>query len=78
MSQVPGVVVPDTILERLARFFTPDDQARAGIELAGEQVAWVQREGWDGVYLMSSASPLASLEVLQTIDSARRRAPRAP
>jgi hypothetical protein len=35
--------------------------------MAAEEVARVQREGWAGVYLMSTAAPLASLEVLQAI-----------
>jgi homocysteine S-methyltransferase len=67
MTQVPGVVLPDAVIERLAKFATPADQARAGVEMAAEEVARVQREGWAGVYLMSTAAPLASLEVLQAI-----------
>jgi homocysteine S-methyltransferase len=77
MAEVPGVVVPVTILEHLGRYTAPSDQSKAGIDLAREQVAWAQREGWDGVYLMSSASPLASIEVLQAVNNAGKSQPSA-
>jgi homocysteine S-methyltransferase len=40
-------------------------QARAGIDLAVEQVRWARREGWAGVYLMSPANPGGTIEVLR-------------
>jgi homocysteine S-methyltransferase len=65
VKQIPGVVIPDTILERLAQFDRPDDQAKVGRDLAVEQLQWVRRTGWDGVYLMSPGGSAAVLSVLQ-------------
>ena len=63
---VPGVVVPDEVMQRLAAFEQPADQARAGLELAVSQVEWVARDGWAGLYLMSPASLDAAAQVLRT------------
>ena len=65
VAQVPGVVVPDSILKRLAAFEQVADQAKAGQEIAIEQVRWVLREGWRGLYLMSPASHRGVVEVLK-------------
>lgn len=64
MAQVPGVVLPASILQRMAARSDPLDQAKVGQEIAAEQVAWVRREGWAGVYLMSPSSTAAVLAVL--------------
>ena len=53
LAQVPGVVVPDAILQRLAGHASPADQAKVGQDIAVEQVRWVAREGWSGIYLIS-------------------------
>lgn len=64
MAQVPGVLVPQATLDRLARYDAVDDQAREGRQIAMEQVRWVRHNGWDGLYLMSPATPQPVLEVL--------------
>ncbi|MFH1567333.1 MAG: homocysteine S-methyltransferase family protein, partial [Gemmatimonadota bacterium] len=64
MAEVPGVVVPQAIFERLAAAPDPRDQHQVGVEIAAEQVAWIRREGWAGLYLMSPASHRPVLEVL--------------
>jgi len=64
MAQVPGVVLPDSVLQRIAAFSQPADQAQAGRDIAIEQVQWIKREGWGGLYLMSPGSPRAVIEVL--------------
>ncbi len=64
MAQVPGVLVPAATLTRLARYDAVDDQAREGRQIAVEQVRWVRQQGWDGLYLMSPATPQPVLEVL--------------
>jgi homocysteine S-methyltransferase len=37
-NEVPGVVVPDTIMERMAAVSTKEDQCRVGIEIARESI----------------------------------------
>lgn len=63
VAQVPGVVIAPEVLERLAAYERIEDQARAGRDLAVEQIAWVRREGWAGLYLMSPGSfdPVAAV-----------------
>lgn len=65
MAQIPGVVVPDAILKRLAAKSAPVDQAQVGQEIAAEQIRWVRREGWEGLYLMSPASTAGVRGVLE-------------
>jgi len=64
VADVPGVTVPREVIERLERYDNPDDQAKAARDFAAEQVAWVKREGWAGLYLMSPASHRPILDVL--------------
>ena len=64
VSQVPGVMVPNTIFQRLGTFEKPADQAKAGQELAIEQIQWVCQEGWSGLYLMAPAGHRPVLETL--------------
>jgi homocysteine S-methyltransferase len=65
MAQVPGVVLPDAVLQRLATKSTPADQAKIGLEMAVEQVRWVKHEGWAGLYLMAPVGPAGVLDVLR-------------
>jgi homocysteine S-methyltransferase len=65
IGQVPGVVVPDEVYARLGKYEKPEDQAEMGKEIAVEQVRWVRRQGWAGLYLMSPAAHQPVLEVLR-------------
>ena len=65
MAQVPGVVVPEKILQRFAALPKVEDQAKAGQDLAAEQIRWLVREGWAGVYLMSTAAGLSTIDILR-------------
>ncbi len=65
IAEVPGVVVPEAIFARFAAYADPADQAKAGVELAAEQVRQVRAEGWSGLYLMSPAGHQPVLEVLK-------------
>ncbi len=65
VAETPGVVIPNRIFERLGRFTRLEDQAKEGIELAVEQIRWVRREGWSGLYLMSPAALTPVVEVLR-------------
>ncbi len=65
MTQIPGVVVPDTILSRLAKYDSTEDQAQAGQEIAAEQIRWIRREGWAGLYLMSPGAIAGVSNVLR-------------
>lgn len=66
MAQVPGVVVPEDLIKKMAKHEAVEGQARLGQELASEQVRWVRDQGWPGVYLMSPASHRPVLPVLRT------------
>jgi homocysteine S-methyltransferase len=65
MAHVPGVVVPDGMLAKFAALPQIDDQAKLGRELAAEQIRGLVREGWAGVYLMSTALGAGTVEVLR-------------
>ena len=65
MAQVPGVIIPDAILQRFSAIPNPADQAKIGQEIAAEQIRWLVREGWAGVYLMSTAAGSSTVEVLR-------------
>jgi homocysteine S-methyltransferase len=65
LAEVPGVVLPDEILQKLAAFDKPADQAKAAQEIAIEQIRWIKREGWDGLYLMSPAGVAGIVDVLR-------------
>ncbi|MBI5685936.1 MAG: homocysteine S-methyltransferase family protein [Verrucomicrobia bacterium] len=65
VAQVPGVVLPDAILQRLAAAPNLADQAKIGREIAAEQIRWVRSEGWAGLYLMSPAGTAGVLDVLR-------------
>jgi len=65
VNEVPGVVIPESIFQRLGKFEDPSDQARLAVEIAIEQVAQVKSQGWNGLYLMSPASHEPVMEVLR-------------
>ncbi|MCX6908958.1 MAG: homocysteine S-methyltransferase family protein [Verrucomicrobia bacterium] len=65
VARVPGVVLPDAILQRLAATPNLADQAKIGQEMAAEQIRWVRSEGWAGLYLMSPAGTSGVLDVLR-------------
>jgi homocysteine S-methyltransferase len=65
LAQVPGVVLPDQILQRLYSVTTPSDQAKIGREIAVEQIRWIHQKGWAGLYLMSPAGMSGVAEVLK-------------
>ena len=53
MGQVPGVVIPDEIYQRLSACEDPGDQGRVGREIAAEQIRWIREQQWAGLYMMS-------------------------
>lgn len=42
-NEVPGVIVPDSILKRIARFDAQEDQLKIGIEIAQEMLTEVRK-----------------------------------
>jgi homocysteine S-methyltransferase len=64
-AKVPGVVIPDAILQRFAALPNVADQTKVGQEIAAEQIRWLVREGWSGVYLMSTAAGSGTVDVLR-------------
>jgi 5,10-methylenetetrahydrofolate reductase len=64
MARVPGVVIPDEILKQFSDMKEVADQAKVGQEIAADQIRWIIREGWPGLYLMSTATLSGTLEVL--------------
>ena len=64
VAQVPGVIMPESVIGRLAALPKVEDQAKLGIELAVEQVRKTKSEGWAGLYLMSPSSVSPVIEVL--------------
>jgi homocysteine S-methyltransferase len=65
IARVPGVVLPDAILQRLSATPNVADQAKIGQEIAAEQIRRVRGEGWAGLYLMSPGGANGVLEVLR-------------
>ena len=65
MADAPGIVIPDSVFERLGRFKEPEDQAKEGRELAAEQLRRTRSDGWAGAYVMSTASHEHIGDVLQ-------------
>jgi homocysteine S-methyltransferase len=65
VSQVPGVIMPESVIERLAALPRVEDQAKLGVELAVEQIRKTRAEGWAGLYLMSPSSVSPIIEVLR-------------
>ena len=71
ISEIPGVVMPGRILERLRAYETPEDQFKAGCEIAAEQIHRIIKDGWPGLYLMSPSSHRPVLKVLEMSVGAR-------
>jgi homocysteine S-methyltransferase len=65
VTDVPGVVLPAEVLERLERYPQVADQAKVGRDFAIEQARQVRADGWSGLYLMSPSSHRPVIEVLQ-------------
>ena len=65
MRDVPGVVVPDAVVQRLGACDGLQDQARIGQEIAAEQIRHIRAAGWSGLYLMSPASHRPITDVLR-------------
>ncbi|MFI5356849.1 MAG: homocysteine S-methyltransferase family protein [Opitutales bacterium] len=65
MAHVPGVIVPDSILQRFAALPQVADQTKLGQQLAAEQIRGLRRDGWAGVYLMSTAAGSGTVDVLR-------------
>lgn len=66
MRQVPGVVVPDNVIDRLGASDDTAAQARIGQDIAAEQIRHIKSAGWAGLYLMSPASHEPVIDVLRT------------
>ncbi len=67
MAHIPGVVVPETVLSRLAAFAQPADQAKAARDMAIEQAQRIVREQWAGLYLMAPGVTSGVLDVLTAV-----------
>lgn len=65
VSQVPGVVMPESVIQKLSTLPQVEDQAKLGAEIAIEQVRRTREEGWSGLYLMSPSSVSPILDVLE-------------
>ena len=65
VAQIPGVMIPDEIYDRLAVYEPVEDQAKVGREIAAEQAHGVREGGWAGLYLMSPSSLEPVTEVLR-------------
>lgn len=66
MANIPGVRIPDSLLQRFAAYSQVADQAKLGQELAAEQIRRLVREGWAGVYLMGTAAGDGVFNVLRS------------
>lgn len=66
MANVPGVVIPNSLLQRFAAYPQVADQAKLGLEYAAEQIRGLVSEGWAGVYLMGTAAGDGVFDVLRS------------
>ncbi len=66
MTKVPGVVIPNSLLQRFAAYEQVADQAKLGLEYAAEQIRGLVGEGWAGVYLMGTAAGDGVFDVLRS------------
>ena len=64
IAQIPGVVIPPMIDERLASYDKLADQQKVAAEIAVEQIRMVRQQGWSGLYLMAPASYQSIIGVL--------------
>jgi methionine synthase / methylenetetrahydrofolate reductase(NADPH) len=67
IAEVPGVNLPQSVIERMGKFTEPADQAKVGLDLAISQAQSYRSEGWAGIYLMSPASMGSAKVVLKTL-----------
>lgn len=65
VAEIPGVSIPPAVWERLRSFERPADQAKAGGEMAIDQMRWIREQGWAGVYLVSAAVYDRAIDVLR-------------
>jgi homocysteine S-methyltransferase len=57
-NEVPGVVVPDAVMERMAAVTSREDQLAAGIQIARESVARIR----DRVAGIQVSAPMGNIE----------------
>lgn len=69
VNQVPGVVLPEKVYQRLGAYEKTQDQAKAGLEIALEQINWVKQNAWSGLYLMSPSSHRPIIDLLTAASS---------
>ena len=67
IAQVPGVNLPQTVIDRFSKYESTVDQAKVGLELAVTQSSQYREQEWPGIYLMSPASLGAAATVLKTL-----------
>ncbi|MEX0925405.1 MAG: homocysteine S-methyltransferase family protein [Dehalococcoidia bacterium] len=65
IGEVPGVVIPQYVYDRLGSYDRVEDQAKAGHEIAVQQACRVKEEGWSGLYLMSPARYRQAFDILK-------------
>ena len=68
-NEVPGVVVPDSVMERMAAVTTREEQLAAGIQIARESVARVR----DRVAGIQVSAPLGNIETAWAVIRDRPR-----
>ncbi|MFW6195069.1 MAG: methylenetetrahydrofolate reductase [Chloroflexota bacterium] len=67
VARIPGLVVPEHVRQNIARFDSPKDQEKVGVELADRLARELKESGWPGIYLMAAASPQGALTVLEEL-----------
>lgn len=67
IAQVPGVNLPQLVIESFDKYSDKADQAKVGLDLAIDQAHQYRSQGWAGIYLMSPASLGAAKQVLKTL-----------
>ncbi|NQW19619.1 MAG: homocysteine S-methyltransferase family protein [Chloroflexi bacterium] len=67
IAQVPGVNLPQRVIDNFRKYADAGDQVKAGFDFAVRQAQTYRSEGWAGVYLMSPASVSAAKQVLKTL-----------
>ncbi len=67
IAQVPGVNLPQSVIDSFYKFSSKQDQIKVGLDLAIGQTHAYRSQGWPGIYLMSPASLGAAQQVLKTL-----------
>ena len=65
IGAIPGMNLPETLVQRIGSYDATEDQARAGAELAGNQLRRIRESGAAGAYVMSPASHKPVVDVLR-------------